>query len=109
LRRRNSDRADAVQELDDVISDTVAGQLANPLDPQASQTGQKHCTPVCQAGQQTRRSGQYSLYEGLEPCRVGRAAEAAPLGTEHMDTTRPLEQLRGCMSRFMEWLDKHRE
>ena len=32
LRRRTSDRADVMQELDDVISDTVAGNSPNPLD-----------------------------------------------------------------------------
>jgi hypothetical protein len=32
LRRRASDRADLMQELDDVMSDTVAGDSPNPMD-----------------------------------------------------------------------------
>ena len=32
LRRRTSDRADAVQELDEAISETVAGDAPNPMD-----------------------------------------------------------------------------
>ena len=32
LRRRASDRADLMQELDDVLSDTVAGDSPNPMD-----------------------------------------------------------------------------
>ena len=32
LRRRASDRSDLMQELDDVLSDTVAGDSPNPMD-----------------------------------------------------------------------------
>lgn len=99
LRRRNSDRADAVQELDDIISDTVAGDSPNPLDlAEASEQAKAlhHCLNLLDNKQREVVSLAY-----MRDLSHGELAEQLklPLGTVKTWIRRGLEQLRGCMAR----------
>jgi RNA polymerase sigma-70 factor (ECF subfamily) len=100
LRRRNSERADAHQELDDVVNDTVAGDGADPLDSaQASQqaTALYDCLNRLEARQREVVSLAY-----LRDLSHGELAEQLklPLGTVKTWIRRGLDQLRGCMGRY---------
>lgn len=100
LRRRNSDRADAVQELDDVISDTVAGNSPNPMDTtQASE--QAKALHVCLSKLDNKQREVVSLAYMRDLSHAELAEQLKlPLGTVKTWIRRGLEQLRGCMSRF---------
>jgi RNA polymerase sigma factor (sigma-70 family) len=100
LRRRASDRADSAVELDGVVSDTVAGDAANPLD--ASEASEQawalhECLRKLEARQREVLSLAY-----LRDLSHGELAEQLklPLGTVKTWIRRGLEQLRGCMARF---------
>jgi RNA polymerase sigma-70 factor (ECF subfamily) len=100
LRRRTSERADAHQELDDAVAETVAGDGADPIDTtQASQqaTALHDCLRRLEARQREVLSLAYlrdlSHSELAEQLRL-------PLGTVKTWIRRGLEQLRGCMGRF---------
>ena len=98
LRRRNSDRADVVQELDDFISDTVAGDSPDPLElAQASEQAQAlhHCLNLLDNKQREVVSLAY-----MRDLSHGELAEQLrlPLGTVKTWIRRGLEQLRGCMA-----------
>jgi RNA polymerase sigma-70 factor (ECF subfamily) len=80
LRRRNSDRADVVQELDDVMSDTIEGDSANPMD-------------TALAGEQA-----WALHQCLS--QLGNKQREVVSLAYLRDLSRGLEQLRGCMARF---------
>ena len=98
LRRRNSDRADAVQELDDVISDTVAGNSPNPLDAtQASE--QAKALHACLSKLDNKLREVVSLAY-MRDMSHGELAEQLklPLGTVKTWIRRGLAQLRGCMA-----------
>ncbi len=100
LRRRTTGRADTMQELDDVISDTVAGDSPNPLDTTlASQ--QARALHNCLAKLEHKQREVVSLAY-LRDLSHGELAEQLklPLGTVKTWIRRGLEQLRGCMSRF---------
>ena len=100
LRRRTTGRADTMQELDDVISDTVAGDSPNPLDTTlASQ--QARALHNCRADLEHKHREVVSLAY-LRDLSHGELAEQLklPLGTVKTWIRRGLEQLRGCMSRF---------
>jgi RNA polymerase sigma factor (sigma-70 family) len=100
LRRRTSERADAVQELDDYINDTVAGDSPDPMDTtQASEQAWAlhECLRKLEAKQREVVSLAY-----LRDLSHGELAEQLklPLGTVKTWIRRGLVQLRGCMSKF---------
>ena len=100
LRRRTSDRADVMQELDDVISDTVAGNSPNPMDmTQASE--QANALHVCLSKLDNKQREVVSLAYMRDLSHAELAEQLKlPLGTVKTWIRRGLEQLRGCMSRF---------
>lgn len=100
LRRRASDRADHLQELDDVISDTVAGDSPNPLDTaQASEQAKAlhNCLSLLDNKQREVVSLAY-----MRDMSHGELAEQLklPLGTVKTWIRRGLAQLRGCMAKL---------
>ena len=100
LRRRASDRADRVQELDDVISDTVAGDSPNPMDvAQASEQAKAlhNCLNLLDNKQREVVSLAYmrDLSHGELAVQL-----KLPLGTVKTWIRRGLEQLRGCMAKL---------
>ena len=100
LRRRTSERADAALELDDAISETVAGDSPNPMDTtQASEQAWAlhECLRKLEAKQREVVSLAY-----LRDLSHGELSEQLklPLGTVKTWIRRGLEQLRGCMARF---------
>ena len=100
LRRRASERADAALELDDAISETVAGDSPNPMDTaQASQ--QAWALHECLRKLEARQREVVSLAY-LRDLSHSELAEQLklPLGTVKTWIRRGLEQLRGCMGRF---------
>jgi len=100
LRRRTSERADTAQELDDFISDTVAGDSPNPMDTtQASQ--QAWALHECLRKLEDKQREVVSLAY-MRDLSHGELAEQLklPLGTVKTWIRRGLEQLRGCMARF---------
>ena len=100
LRRRASERADRMQELDDVISDTVAGDSPNPMDvTQASE--QAWALHQCLSQLENRQREVVSLAY-MRDMSHGELAEQLklPLGTVKTWIRRGLEQLRGCMARL---------
>lgn len=100
LRKRNTGRADAVQELDDFINDTVAGDSPDPMDTtQASQ--QAWALHECLRKLDDKHREVVSLAY-LRDLSHGELAEQLklPLGTVKTWIRRGLEQLRGCMARF---------
>ena len=99
-RRRVSDRADAGLELDDAISETVAGNSADPMDTtQASE--QAWALHECLRKLEDRQREVVSLAY-LRDLSHGELAQQLklPLGTVKTWIRRGLEQLRGCMARF---------
>ena len=100
LRRRRSDRADTVQELDDVLSDTLEGDSANPMDT-ALAGEQAWALHQCLSQLDNKQREVVSLAY-LRDLSHGELAEQLklPLGTVKTWIRRGLEQLRGCMSRF---------
>ena len=100
LRRRASVRADRMQELDDVISDTVAGDSPNPMDvAQASEQAKAlhNCLSLLDNKQREFVSLAY-----MRDMSHGELAEQLklPLGTVKTWIRRGLEQLRGCMAKL---------
>lgn len=97
LRRRASDRADVMQELDDVISDTVAGDSPNPMDT-AQASEQARALHQC-LGQLDHKQREVVSLAYLRDMSHGELAEQLklPLGTVKTWIRRGLEQLRGCM------------
>lgn len=100
LRRRASERADASVELDDYISDTVAGDSPDPLDTtQASEQAWAlhQCLGRLEAKQREVLSLAY--LRDLSHSELSEQLKL-PLGTVKTWIRRGLEQLRGCMARF---------
>jgi len=100
LRRRATDRADKMQPLDEVISDTVAGDSPNPMDTlQASEQAKAlhNCLSLLDNKQREVVSLAY-----MRDMSHGELAEQLklPLGTVKTWIRRGLEQLRGCMARL---------
>ncbi len=100
LRRRTSERADSVQELDDVLSDTLEGDSANPMDT-ALAGEQAWALHQCLSQLDNKQREVVSLAY-LRDLSHGELAEQLklPLGTVKTWIRRGLEQLRGCMARF---------
>ncbi len=100
LRRRTSERADAALELDDAITETVAGDSPSPMDTtQASE--QAWALHECLRKLEARQREVVSLAY-LRDLSHSELAEQLklPLGTVKTWIRRGLEQLRGCMARF---------
>jgi RNA polymerase sigma factor (sigma-70 family) len=100
LRRRASERADAALELDDAISETVAGDSPDPMDTtQASE--QAWALHECMRKLESRQREVLSLAY-LRDLSHSELAEQLklPLGTVKTWVRRGLEQLRTCMARF---------
>ena len=100
LRRRASERADRMQELDEVISDTVAGDSPNPMDTtQASE--QARALHQCLSQLENKQREVVSLAYLRDLSHSDLAAQLKlPLGTVKTWIRRGLDQLRGCMGKF---------
>ena len=100
LRRRASDRADRMQELDDVISDTVAGDSPNPMDTsQASEQAWALHQCLSQLENKQREVVSLAYLRDLSHSELAQQLKL-PLGTVKTWIRRGLEQLRGCMGKF---------
>lgn len=100
LRRRASERADSAQELDDMISDTVAGDSPDPIDT-AQASEQAWALHECLRKLESRQREVLSLAY-LRDLSHSELAEQLkiPLGTVKTWIRRGLDQLRGCMGRY---------
>ena len=100
LRRRASERIDRMQELDDMISDTVAGDAANPMDTtQASEQAWALHQCLNQLENKQREVVSLAYLRDLSHSELAGQLKL-PLGTVKTWIRRGLEQLRGCMARF---------
>ena len=100
LRRRASDRADVMQELDEVISDTVAGNSPNPLDTTLA-SEQAWALHQCLGKLENKQREVVSLAYLRDMSHTELSEQLKlPLGTVKTWTRRGLEQLRACMSRL---------
>ena len=100
LRRRTSERADSNQELDDVISDTVAGDSPNPMDTTLA-SEQAWALHQCMGQLENKQREVVSLAYLRDMSHAELADELKlPLGTVKTWIRRSLEQLRNCMARF---------
>ena len=100
LRRRASDRADKLQELDDIISDTIEGDSPNPMDT-AMASEQARVLHHCM-GQLNNKQREVVSLAYLRDLSHGELADQLklPLGTVKTWIRRGLEQLRGCMAKL---------
>ena len=98
LRRRTSVRADTMQELDETISDTVAGDSPNPMDT-ALASEQAWALHQCLSRLESKQREVVSL-SYLRDLSHGELAQQLklPLGTVKTWIRRGLEQLRICMA-----------
>lgn len=101
LRRRTSERADAALELDDVMAETVEGDSPNPMDT-ALASEQAWALHQCLSQLDNKQREVVSLAY-MRDLSHGELAEQLklPLGTVKTWIRRGLEQLRGCMARFV--------
>ena len=99
-RRRASDRADAVLELDDAIIETVASDAADPMDTtQASE--QAWALHECLRKLEGKHRELISLAYLMDLSHAELSQQLKlPLGTVKTWIRRGLESLRGCMGRF---------
>ena len=100
LRRRASERADTALELDEMMSDTLAGESADPMD--ASQASEQawalhECLRKLEARQ--REVVSLAYLRDLSHSELAQQLKL-PLGTVKTWIRRGLDQLRGCMARF---------
>ncbi len=99
-RRRGTERVDLNQPLDDVVTDTVAGDSPDPMDTtQASERA--WALHQCLGRLESKHREVVSLAY-LRDLSHGELAQQLklPLGTVKTWIRRGLEQLRGCMARF---------
>ena len=100
LRRRASDRADRMQELDEVISDTVAGDSPNPMDTtQASEQAWALHQCLSQLENKQREVVSLAYLRDLSHSELAEQLRL-PLGTVKTWIRRGLDQLRSCMGKF---------
>jgi len=100
LRRRASERADRMQELDDVISDTVAGDSPNPMDTaQASQQAKALHNCLSLLDNKQREVVSLAYMRDMSHNQLAEQLKL-PLGTVKTWIRRGLEQLRGCMAKL---------
>jgi RNA polymerase sigma-70 factor (ECF subfamily) len=99
LRRRTSDRVDKSLELDEIISDTVAGDSPNPADQaDASQQAKalQHCLNLLENKQ--REVVSLAYLRDMSHAELSEQLKL-PLGTVKTWIRRGLAQLRGCMTK----------
>ena len=100
LRRRASERADRMQELDDVISDTVAGDSPNPMDTaQASEQAMALHNCLSRLDNKHREVVSLAYLRDLSHSELAEQLKL-PLGTVKTWIRRGLEQLRGCLTKL---------
>ncbi len=100
LRRRASERANRMQELDDVISDTVAGDSPNPMDvAQASEQAKALHNCLSQLDNKQREVVSLAYMRDLSHGELAEQLKL-PLGTVKTWIRRALMQLRGCMAKL---------
>jgi RNA polymerase sigma-70 factor (ECF subfamily) len=101
LRRRTSDRVDKSIELDDVISDTVAGESPNPSD-QAEASEQAKALHQCLSLLENKQREVLSLAYLRDMSHAELSEQLKlPLGTVKTWIRRGLVQLRGCMTKVV--------
>lgn len=100
LRRRASERADAAQELDTALEESLPGDAANPMDTQQASEA-AWALHECLRKLESRQRQVVSLAY-MRDLSHGELAQqlSLPLGTVKTWIRRGLEQLRGCMSRY---------
>jgi RNA polymerase sigma factor (sigma-70 family) len=100
LRRRRSERADAAQELDETVSETVAGDSPDPADT-AQASEQAWALHECLRKLEGRQREVLSLAYLRDLSHNELAVQLKlPLGTVKTWIRRGLDQLRGCMARY---------
>ncbi len=100
LRRRAADRSNITQELDEVMTDTLAGDSPNPMDTvQASE--QAFALHQCLGKLDSKQREVVSLayIRDLSHSELSEQLKL-PLGTVKTWIRRGLDQLRNCMARF---------
>jgi RNA polymerase sigma-70 factor (ECF subfamily) len=101
LRRRTSERADTTQELDDVISETIAGDSPDPI-ATAEASEQAWALHECLRKLDGRQREVVALAYLRDLSHSELAAQLKlPLGTVKTWIRRGLDQLRGCMANFV--------
>ena len=100
LRKRTSDRADLMNELDDTLADTLAGEGTNPMDA-TDASEQAFALHQCLGKLENKQREVVSLAY-LRDLSHSELAEQLklPLGTVKTWIRRGLEQLRACMARY---------
>jgi len=100
LRRRTSERADTTQELDDVISETVAGDSPDPI-ATAEASEQAWALHECLRKLDGKQREVVALAYLRDLSHSELAAQLKlPLGTVKTWIRRGLDHLRGCMANF---------
>jgi RNA polymerase sigma-70 factor (ECF subfamily) len=100
LRRRGSERVDKMQELDDVISDIVAGDSPNPMDTaQASQQSKALLNCLSLLDNKQREVVSLAYLRDMSHNELA-AQLKLPLDTAKTWIRRGLEQLRSCMAKL---------
>ena len=100
LRRRTSERADVHTPLDDAVSETVAGDAADPMDT-AEASEQAWALHECLRKLDGRQREVVALAYLRDLSHSELAAQLKlPLGTVKTWIRRGLDQLRGCMANF---------
>ncbi|CAN7302701.1 RNA polymerase sigma factor [Acidovorax sp. Leaf78] len=100
LRKRTSDRADLMNELDDALADTLEGDSTNPMDA-TDASEQAFALHQC-LGKLDNKQREVVSLAYLRDLSHGDLAEQLklPLGTVKTWIRRGLEQLRACMARY---------
>jgi len=100
LRRRASERADTALELDEAMSESLAGDSPDPMDTSHA-SEQAWALHECLRKLEARQREVVSLAY-LRDLSHGELAEQLklPLGTVKTWIRRGIEQLRGCMARY---------
>lgn len=101
LRRRASERLHVTQELDDYLSDTIEGDAPNPMNT-ALASEQAWALQQCmnQLDNKQREVVSLAYLRDLSHSDLAEQLKL-PLGTVKTWIRRGLEQLRGCMARFV--------
>ena len=100
LRRRTADRSHLTQELDEVLSDTLEGSSANPMDTvQASEQAWALHQCLGKLDHRQREVVSLAYIRDLSHSELAQQLKL-PLGTVKTWIRRGLDQLRNCMARF---------
>ncbi|MFY3385583.1 RNA polymerase sigma factor [Paracidovorax sp. MALMAid1276] len=100
LRKRRSDRADLMNELDDALAETLEGDAVNPVDASAA-SEQAFALHQCLTRLDNKQREVVSLAY-LRDLSHGELADQLqlPLGTVKTWIRRGLQQLRACMAHY---------